>query len=111
MDNPTISVALIISLVSVTIAVVTFFRNINKDTKTDSQTREREMSDLKEALIKANIKLDQVCATTSETRTDIKATNLKIQELDKELAVIKRDISIAFNRIDAIESSIVDDGK
>lgn len=63
------------------------------------------LEEIRESLLKCNMKLDTVCATTNETRSDIKAMNNQIQELDKELSVVKRDLKTAFSRIDELKEA------
>lgn len=60
------------------------------------------LEEIKESLLKCNMKLDAVCSATNETRVDIKALNSQIQVLDKELTVVKRDLNTAFVRIDEL---------
>ena len=75
-----------------------------RDTKKDTEEEERELATLREGILKANFKLDQVCATTNETRTDIKALNVSIGEMDKRLTVVERDLKTAFIRIDELKA-------
>lgn len=84
--------------VSITNMALTNARNSKKDTA--EQSRERE--DIREGLIKANMKLDQVCATTNETRADIKSLNNGLGALDKRVSIIERDVKTAFMRIDEL---------
>lgn len=88
-----------ISAVSLLFVILAFYRNVSNDGK-------GEMDGIKESLLKANMKLDQVCATTNETRSDIKAMNNKIQALDKEIEVVKRDVETAFIRIDELREKV-----
>lgn len=74
--------------------------------KSEIQEDDRKFDGIKESLLKANMKLDQVCATTNETRSDIKGMNLKIQSLDKELEVVKRDVQTAFVKIDELKERV-----
>lgn len=52
------------------------------------------------------MKLDSVCATTNETRSDIKSMTNKIYELDKEIGVVKTDLHTAFIRIDELKNKL-----
>ena len=47
-----------------------------------------------------------MCATTTETRTDIKALNKDIVEMDKRISVIERDVQTAFLRIDELRENM-----
>lgn len=93
-----------ISILSLLFVILTFIRNGKKDEKEQDEKEGLKFDGIKESLLKANMKLDQVCATTNETRSDIKAMNTQIQSLDKELAIVKRDLKTAFNRIDELRT-------
>ena len=95
-----------ISIIALIITIVTFAINRKKDIKTDYREEDAKFDGIKESLLKANIKLDQVCATTNETRADIKSLNKDIVELDKRMSVIERDVKTAFMRIDELRESI-----
>ena len=94
-----------ISIIALIITIVTFAINRKKDLKADCKEDDIKFEGIKESLLKANIKLDQVCATTTETRTDIKALNKDIIEMDKRISVIERDVQTAFMRIDELRES------
>ncbi len=72
-------ISLCISSVMMLIGISTYFRNKNKDDRDNDNS-------IKEGLIKANMKLDQVCSTTNETRTDIKALSKDFVSLDKRVS-------------------------
>lgn len=84
--------------VSITNLAISNARNSKKDTA--EQIKEHE--DIREGLLKANMKLDQVCATTNETRTDIKSLNSQLTDVDKRVTVVERDLKTAFIRIDEL---------
>jgi len=84
--------------VSITNLAISNARNSKKDTA--EQIKDRE--DIREGLLKANMKLDQVCATTNETRTDIKSLNSQLTDVDKRVTVVERDLKTAFIRIDEL---------
>ena len=90
---------LIISVVNLAIAQG---RNLKGDTKAD----EAERNSLREGIFKANMKLDMVCNTTSDIKTDIKAMDSKLEEHGKQIAVISRDLETAFMRIDELREQI-----
>ncbi len=95
-----------ISIIALIITIVTFAINRKKDLKTDYREEDAKFDGIKESLLKANIKLDQVCATTTETRTDIKALNKDVVEMDKRIAIVERDVKTAFMRIDELRDQI-----
>lgn len=92
-------VMLLVSLANLAIARL-------RDTKKDTAEDERELASLREGIFKANMKLDQVCATTNETRSDIKAMDQKLVEHGEKIAVITRDLETAFMRIDELRDQI-----
>ena len=90
---------LVISVVNLVIAQR---RNLKGDTKED----EIEKNSLREGVFKANMKLDMVCNTTTDIKTDIKAMDSKLEEHGKQIAVISRDLETAFMRIDELRDQI-----
>lgn len=95
-----------ISIIALIITIVTFAINRKKDLKSEQKDESSQFEGIREGLIKANIKLDQVCAVTNETRTDIKALNKDIVELDKRISVVERDVQTAFMRIDELRDAV-----
>lgn len=86
----------IISALSLLVAAMTYHRNGEKDER-------GAMDGIRESLLKANMKLDQVCATTNETRSDIKAVNKDLTALDGRIIALERDMKTAFNAIDELK--------
>ena len=78
----------LISAGSLLIALLSFVRNTHKD----------DIS-LKEGILKANMKLDQVCATTNETRSDIKSLNRDLKDVETRVTILERDLKTAFTEI------------
>lgn len=96
-----------ISLISLIILIITFFRNGRKDQKEDIKQEDTKFTDIGKSLLKANLKLDQLCATTSETRTDIKSLNKDLNSLSGRVTVVERDLKTAFEKIDELKGKIV----
>jgi capsule polysaccharide export protein KpsE/RkpR len=93
-----------ISGVSLLFVILTYVRNGNKDKKMETKEDEVLMHGIKESLLKVNMKLDQVCSTTNETRTDIKSLNKDMQNLDIKVAILERDLKTAFTLIDELKA-------
>lgn len=70
------------------------------------QKEESRFDGIKESLLKANMKLDQVCATTNETRSDIKSLNKDIGDIDRRVTIVERDLKTAFNAIDELKGKV-----
>lgn len=95
----------LISGVSMVVCVLTYLRNGKSAEIKDRAENDAKLESLKESLLKANIKLDQVCATTNETRSDIKALNTSLIEMDKRLSMVENDLKTAFMRIDELRET------
>lgn len=100
-----------ISALALLITILSFLRTGNRDRKADILEDDAKLDGIKESLLKANMKLDQVCATTNETRTDIKSLNKDLANLEKEVVVVKRDLKTAFTRIDELRDMINNNSK
>lgn len=94
------------TFIALIVSILTLTRNSRRDSMKDRQENEARLEALKESLLKANIKLDQLCATTNETRADIKALNTAIIDMDKRVSVVENDLKTAFMRIDELREAI-----
>lgn len=90
-----IDVSILVSVSSLLVAAATFFANRKKDIQQDSQ-----------GVLKANMKLDQICATTNETRSDIKAINSQMQALNERQIKTEAEIRSIWKRIDEMREEI-----
>lgn len=104
--NPVSIISLIFSGVMLVVSVVTFIVANARNYKGDTKEHEAELNTLREGIFKANMKLDQVCATTNDIKTDIKSMNKTLNEHGEQIAVIKRDLETAFMRIDELRNEI-----
>ena len=95
-----------LTFMALIVSALSFIRNKHKDELQGRVDIEAKMERLNESLLKANIKLDQVCATTNETRSDIKALNTSLIEMDKRLSVVENDLKTAFMRIDELREEV-----
>lgn len=98
----TISISLIIAICGCAIGIYGFFRNRKSDIKEEVKTD----SDIHASLMKLELQTTQIANTTNETRTDIKAMQTKVNELDKEVGIVKRDLETAFIRIDELKGGL-----
>lgn len=96
----------VISLASLTIMFLNYIGNLDKDKQKRVKSETQLFDGIRESLLKVNMKLDQVCSTTNETRSDIKSMNIKIQNLDTEIEIIKRDLKTAFSLIDELKEKV-----
>lgn len=85
------------------ISALLLILNFYNTKSSESEKEDTKFDGLKESLLKANMKLDQVCATTNETRADIKSLNNDLNGIDRRVAIVERDLKTAFNRIDELK--------
>lgn len=95
-----------ISAMSLLFVILTYVRNGNKDKKNEIREEDLAMNGIKESLLKVNMKLDQVCSTTNETRTDIKSLNKDMKDIDVRLVIVERDLKTAFHQIDEMKNRV-----
>lgn len=96
-------ISIVISATMMIIAIVTLSRNGRKDRKNEYAEESQKIENIRESLIKANMKLDQVCATTVETRSDIKAMNEYVNTVERRVAVLEENMKAAWVRIDELK--------
>lgn len=92
-----------ISAISLFVAILTFNRNGKKDDREEIQKEESKFDNIRESLIKANVKLDTVCNTTNETRLDIKTMNKELIELGNRVTKLETNMNRAFEEIDDLK--------
>lgn len=95
-----------ISFLSLLLCVMTYIRNGQKDAQENIKEDDLKINSIRESLVKVNTKLDQVNLTTTETRTDIKALNKDIKEIDKRIVSLEGDMRVAFDQIDELKGKV-----
>lgn len=93
--EPVSIIALVFSGLMLLISVVTFIINNAKSSKNDTKADEARLNDINQSLLKVNMKLDQVCTTTSEIRTDIKTMQTKQIEHTEQIAVLTGRVDLS----------------
>jgi len=94
------------TLATVIIAIITLSRNGRKDRKEEYVEQSSKIHEIEQSLIKVNVKLDQLCVTTTETRSDIKAMNQGLQEMDKRVTTMENDMKTMWMRIDELKEKV-----
>lgn len=89
----------LIALGSLIVAYKSYSHNVSKDSVD-------KFDGIKDGLFKANMKLDQVCQTTNETRSDIKSLNRDLVEVEKRVVALERDSKTLFNEVGEIKDSL-----
>lgn len=95
-----------ISGVSLLFVILTFARTWKKDGKAEDADENARFASISEGLIKANMKLDQMCVTTTDLRTDIKGMSNDMKGYAERLIAVERDLKTAFRQIDDIRDQM-----
>ena len=95
-----------ISGASLLFVILTYVRTLIKDTKNQSEEDNSKIEQINQSLIKANMKLDQTCQQLSELRLDVRNLSSSINEIDRRVTILERDVKTAFNKIDEIKSEV-----
>lgn len=73
-----------------------------KGGKKDAAREAEHIAGLRTDIMKANVKLDQICTVSNQTSQDIRGINRSIVEQDKRLTIVERDLQTAFKKIDEL---------
>lgn len=92
-----------ISAISLIVAILSFTRNVSNDARERNAEDSDKIGNINQSLIKVNMKLDAACQNISELRLDIKALNTNIQEIDRRVTILERDMQTAYIRIDELK--------
>lgn len=101
-------ISLVVSGCMFILALATFIVNGVKTSKSEVKTDEARLNDINQSLLKVNMKLDQVCTTVSEIRTDTKTIQNKQLEHTEQITVLQERINTAFLRIDELRKDVQD---
>lgn len=98
-QETTISLSFLMTIALFIFTSVNFFAGRKNATKKES---EQALEGSKE-LLKANIKLEQICATTNETRADIKSMNTQIDKINEAQIKQGMEIKAIWKNIDQLK--------
>lgn len=96
----------VISILLLLLNIMSYAHTNDRERKDEIQKDDHKFDGIKESLLKVNMKLDQVCSTTNETRSDIKSMNREIKEMDTRVVVLERDMKTAFNNIEELKEKV-----
>lgn len=96
----------VISILLLLLNIMSYAHTNDRERKDEIQKDDQKFDGIKESLLKVNMKLDQVCSTTNETRSDIKSMNREIKEMDTRVVVLERDMKTAFNNIEELKEKV-----
>lgn len=96
----------LISIMLLILNIMNYAHASDKEKKEEMKKDDHKFDGIKESLLKVNMKLDQVCSTTNETRSDIKSMNREIREMDTRVVALERDMKTAFNNIEELKGKV-----
>ena len=96
----------VISFVATLIAVLSYFRTGKKDDKEETREEEARLNEIGQSLLKANIKLDTVCSTTTETRADIKSMTKDLAAMDRRVTILESNMRVLSATIDELKGKV-----
>ena len=83
-------------LCSVLTVIFTSRRNLKKDTQEDTE----KMSELTVGIMKANIKLEQICSTTTQTQSDVRQMSEVISKHAERILSLEKDVELLKRRLE-----------
>lgn len=95
-----------ISFLGLLIAFLTFAVNRKKDLKEDFQKQEARLNEITGNLMKANLKLDQLCQNSNETRLDVKSLRNDVVNIERRVSIIENDMKTVFSNIDELKEKV-----
>ena len=97
---------LTISGIMLILSAVTFIVNSARNAKRDTVEVEARYNEINTSLIKANLKLDQVCNATTEIRTEVRAMQSKQNEHTEQIVRLEQSVATAFRQLDDLKQQV-----
>ena len=86
--DATLSIGLIVLVMGIALNLYGFFSNRKKDIKGDA----KEIYDIRENLVKIDMKTGQINTTMNDIRSDVRAISSKISDLEREVTLLKQRV-------------------
>lgn len=99
-------ITLVISGTMLILSAVTFIINTARNSKKDTVASENRLNEINQSLLKVNLKLDQVCTTTSDIKSEIRTMQTKQIEHTEQIARLEQSVATAFLRIDELREQL-----
>ena len=106
--SPENVITLVISGTMLILSSVTFIVNATRNSKKDTVASENRLNEINQSLLKVNLKLDQVCNTTADIKTEVRTMQNKQIEHTEQIAKMEQNIATAYIRIDELREQIKD---
>lgn len=86
--DATLSISLIVLVIGVVLNVYGFFNNRKKDIKGDAN----EIYEIRESLVKIDMKTGSLNTTMNDIRTDVRSISGRIGQIEKDLELLKQRV-------------------
>lgn len=113
-SDTTISITLLISIMSIVLAIISSVRAGRKDTKAeiDAETRRRNeenarQMDIEKNFVKINVKLDDFCDTSKKLMQENKEKTDQLRQVTERLAIISERCDALFKYKDDHEKRLL----
>lgn len=88
--NDTISIALLLSIISIFCTIVTTFGGTKKQRREEMEAEIERRTSLKEEFVKVNFKLDEFCHRLDEVMKRYDKTGEKLEDHEKRISVLEK---------------------
>lgn len=86
-------ITLIACIVTLVVLLIRFYWDYRKGIVDSTKTQDSLLETIKTDVLKLGVKLDQICNTTNETRTDVKVLNRDLSAMDKRVGILENKVS------------------
>lgn len=101
-------VTLIISTIMMLVGVITFVLTQTRNSKKDAEDSAKQLSDIREEVMKVRVTLEGVNRNIDETKSEIKGLSVNLHDIDTRLTRVEEKIVTAFKRIDELREGKAD---
>ena len=99
----TVEVGFAITVILFMISCGNFWLSRKAAVQNETKELDENAFSIRESLIKTNVKLDNICATMTELRTDIKNMNRELQDMDKRVTVVEQNLKTIWRKVDELK--------
>ena len=99
-------IALVFSGMLFTLSMVTFIINNVRSTKKETRAESDKLNEINQSLLKVNLKLDQVCNTTNDIRTETRTMQNRQMEHTEQITVLEQKVKILFDKYDEMKDNL-----
>ena len=99
-------IALVFSGLMFTLSMVTFIINNVRSTKKETRAESDKLNEINQSLLKVNLKLDQVCNTTNDIRTETRTMQNRQMEHTEQITVLEQKVKILFDKYDEMKDNL-----